>query len=135
MDRHPTPDQIELYLDGELPAAESTLLSAHVTGCAACAHEVQTLKKLSSLAFSPRTVAPSEAFVTRVVAHLPAAASAARRWGWGWSLSTAVLAALTAFLLVRVPDVENPASTDTVFVADEGLAAPGDYALVPVEVM
>jgi anti-sigma factor RsiW len=49
MSAHPDSLQLQLYLDGELPGADSGRVEAHCAGCAECAHAVDELRKLRNL--------------------------------------------------------------------------------------
>lgn len=52
---------LEAYLDGELPEAQRRSVEAHLAICAACARELARLKKLSSALAGYRPVLSAEA--------------------------------------------------------------------------
>lgn len=65
------------WLDGELDAAASASVSAHVEGCPACAGEARRLRALGAALFrAPAAADPraTEAFVSRVMARVEAEA-------------------------------------------------------------
>ncbi|HEV2474801.1 MAG TPA: zf-HC2 domain-containing protein [Chthonomonadales bacterium] len=62
---------LDLHLDGELSEEAAIVVERHLLGCAACAHEVQTLEQCRAMlqqAVEPETAAP--AFRERTAARL-----------------------------------------------------------------
>jgi len=86
-------DQLDTYLDGELPAEGMRLLDAHLRTCASCAADalarVQFKRALKSAAtrFTPSTQLREE--IRRKVEG-----KGRRSWNLGWGLATAALAVL-----------------------------------------
>ena len=96
-------DLLSAYYDGELSTGKADSVSVHVSGCAVCAAELETLHKLSDLtARLDQPVPPSQAW-PRIAAQLdtsplvsqPIAASA-------WLKSRKTLLAIALLLLASV---------------------------------
>jgi anti-sigma factor RsiW len=89
-------EELDAYLDGELPAAEAQVLGEHLRGCAACAAEsMSKLQQKRAVQAVGQRFAPDPAFRARIqdsiAAHRPA------RWNRFW---LPVLATTTVLLIV-----------------------------------
>ncbi len=121
----------ELY-DGELPSLEKAEVEQHLAACAECRGLLEGWRASASVLFARPRVAPSEAFVQRVMARI------AERGAPGVSLADllerargaftvprlalAGAAALAALVFLATPDQKRPASPaggdPTVYVAE-----------------
>jgi predicted anti-sigma-YlaC factor YlaD len=93
MNRCPENEQIEAWLDGELPPVRSRALEAHLAHCRDCARDVASMRLLFS-ALRPATLRdPGPALTERILDRV--APSRVRRrqltvLGWGYSAVSAV---------------------------------------------
>jgi anti-sigma factor RsiW len=105
-------------LDGELEAGQRSRVEEHLASCAECRALLEDWKAMGRAFFSPRrpTPAQTEAFVSRVMARIPAAEPAAAeptfRLDWRW-LFPAFALSFAALGLAFVPSqpVQDPSTT------------------------
>src|SRR5262249_19598246 len=85
--------QLDMYLDGELPADKMRELDTHVKACPACAAEVLARVQLKrSIKSAGTRFEPSAAFRARIQKQI--AAPPRRSWRLGWLPAAAVFAVL-----------------------------------------
>lgn len=108
-------DLLSAYVEGELAGRAGQAVEAHVTGCAGCREELETLRSALALLAAPKTPAQPEGMLEEFrTQYLPQAAPAAPRW---------------SFRLPSLPRVEWP-SLGRVMVPMGGLAAAAAAVLV-----
>jgi anti-sigma factor RsiW len=94
-------EQLDAYLDGELPAAEARALSLHTRSCAACAGEAfERVQLKRSVAVAGKRYEPSarlrDSIRTSVAAKRP------KRMGWQWTIvAVPVLSVVIVSVLVQ----------------------------------
>jgi anti-sigma factor RsiW len=89
--------KLDAYLDGELSAAETSALDAHLRGCSACAAQALACVQMKrALKIAGQRFTPSAEFKARMRSQL--APKPAPSWKFAW----AFLAAALALLLVTV---------------------------------
>jgi anti-sigma factor RsiW len=136
---HPSPEQLQLHLDGESPEVERAQLQQHVAACAACAKQLASFRQLGKLmrvAFEDVRTGDMDSDFARMLANVeravsPAAAKpvplqAARlplrpaRWiHRGAPALGAVALAAAALLMVYHPDSNDDISYDSANPASE----------------
>lgn len=105
--------RLEAHLDGELPAAESGRLTAHIAGCAACRAEERLARRLThELAALPPLEGP-DAMIETVLERAQAQEKTRRQAVWSrrlrdwlqpaWKPSLALAACLALFFAVQPP--------------------------------
>lgn len=82
---HPSPDEIQDYLEGELSARQEAWVRGHLDVCARCREEVQDWKVLFHDLADLAELAPGDGFSEGVLARLGPAPAPALRGRW-WSL-------------------------------------------------
>jgi len=91
--------KLDTYLDGELPAAESRSLEAHLRGCPACAAEVLARVQMKrTLQTVGQRFVPSPEFRAKMSAQF--AGKPAARWSFAWALAAAALTLLFVAILI-----------------------------------
>ncbi len=74
-------ENLDAYLDGELPASEARALSEHLRGCSACAAEsLSRLQQKRTVQIAGQRFTPDPAFRARIQASIAARPPA--RWSW-----------------------------------------------------
>ena len=120
------------YIDSRLDDAQVRMLEQHLTTCAPCQEELQTLRDTVGLLRSlPRTV-PGRSFVlSERPAHLPATPA------YLWGMRAATSAAALALVLLFAGDLTGTFSRDVTPASDNGTAAAqeseADVAELPAE--
>jgi ferric-dicitrate binding protein FerR (iron transport regulator) len=100
--------RVQDYLDGVLPEAESRRFALHLSGCAACASELELYRRVFALARAVPLLDPSPGFAERVLDRvLP---SRARRRAWVRRVGLAYAAAVAACLVAVGSWALHPAS-------------------------
>jgi hypothetical protein len=109
MNCHKAGDLLSAYIDGELAGRHTQALETHLTACAGCREELETLRSAIALLEAPMTPARPEGLLEEFKAqYLPRAeAASAPRWG---------------FRLPVMPKIEWP-SMGSVLVPMGGMAA------------
>jgi anti-sigma factor RsiW len=95
-------EQLDAYLDGELPPAEARALSVHTRNCAACAAEaLERVQLKRSVAAAGRRYEPSAQLRARIANS--ASAKPRRRMGWQWAIvAVPVLSVVIVSVLVQL---------------------------------
>lgn len=125
---HPLAEMLDAWLDGELPAGRHAEVAAHLAACAGCARRVRLWRAAARALLPPREVAPSEAFVSRVMARLPEDEPAGVVWPAGWL--TPALAAGAAALVLLWPHARAPLpSAEALLLEGEPDRSPGRMTL------
>jgi anti-sigma factor RsiW len=92
-------DKLDAYLDGELPAVETSALDVHLRGCPTCAAQALARVQMKrALKTSGQRFVPSPEFKARMRAQL--APKPASRWNLVWAFPAAALALLLATVLI-----------------------------------
>ncbi len=105
-------DRLSAYVDGELPAAERTVVDAHLRECFACSRLLDELVAVDSAALALTVQAPQgyfDAFPARVRGRL-AARRTRRVPAWTWAAAAAVLLAVLTPLTLRDRRAPAPAA-------------------------
>ncbi len=109
-------DRLSEYLNGELPAAESSRVSEHVLKCRQCREELEVMRVGAAAAHELPAHRAPDGLWEKLEARLesppqPAAAVPARgRWLRPWALAAGVLLAVLSFWLVS-PVLKDPGIT------------------------
>jgi anti-sigma factor RsiW len=91
--------KLDTYLDGELSAADSAALEAHLRGCPACAAQVLSRVQMKrAIKVAGKRYTPSADFRARMRGQL--SPKPAVRWRFAWALPAAAFALLLATVLI-----------------------------------
>jgi anti-sigma factor RsiW len=112
MNHNDAHERLSLYYDDELPALERDQVKAHVDGCPACQTELKEWKQTAALVFPARHL-NTDAFVTRVMANLPARSGSAAVWWKSWWRVPVFAAAALAVLIISTPTVDRLGVADS----------------------
>ena len=95
-------EQLDAYLDGELPQAEARALSVHTRSCAACAAEaLERVQLKRSVAAAGRRYEPSAQLRASIAKSV--SAKPRRRMGWQWAIvAVPVLSVVIVSVLVQL---------------------------------
>lgn len=124
-------EELSAYLDGELNAAETAEVRAHLDGCAQCRADLDSLRQAAEgVKALPRATAPADLrdkVMTRLEAEPARERSHWRHWRTWWGAAAAVVIGLAIMLFYR-PD--SPSESPSVARTSETAAKKGDGLLV-----
>ncbi len=101
-------EQLVAHADGELDAREEETVARHVASCAACAREVDLLRRSGALVAGMTRLTPGAAFTRRVVAAArrapaPPRGALRRLWPAAAAAAAVLLAAVAARVWLTAP--------------------------------
>lgn len=123
-------EKVYALYDGELPPVEQEEIRAHLQACLECRQLHGRWEKITRLFFHLAEPPASEAFVTRVMANLPARKAQGAPNGWAiftrWAFPALGLSLAGFMLAMAAPLQELRAATDNYFFAQgqENLSTP-----------
>lgn len=100
--------KLDLYLDGELGAAEAGVLAAHLRGCSACANDVLDRVQLKrSVQTAGKRFEPTAQLRARIIKSVGTQPRAGFGWRWKFATGFALLLVVLAGWLFKSSQQEN----------------------------
>ncbi len=112
-----TQAKLDAFLDGELPSEERREVESHLADCAECRRECETWRRITAAILRPPEIAPDEAFVRRVMTHIPEPEPSPTPWFPPW-LTPALGLAAAGLVIILAWSGPEPVSAEAVLLED-----------------